>query len=44
MKKRETIEVKNEADTMVYNTEKQLQEHAAKIPDNVKEQVQNDIT
>lgn len=42
--KKETIEIKNEADSMVYQTEKQLQEHAAKIPDNVKEQVQNDIT
>lgn len=42
--KKETIELKNEADSMIYQTEKQLQEHAAKIPDNVKEQVQNDIT
>jgi molecular chaperone DnaK len=42
--KKETIELKNEADSMVYQTEKQLQEHAAKIPDNVKEQVQGDIT
>lgn len=42
--RRETIELKNEADSMIYQTEKQLQEHAAKIPDNVKEQVQNDIT
>lgn len=42
--KRETIELKNEADTMIYQTEKQLQEHSAKIPDTVKEQVRNDIT
>jgi molecular chaperone DnaK len=42
--KKELIEVKNEADSMVYQTEKQLSEHAAKIPDNVKEQVNNDIT
>lgn len=43
-KKKESIEVKNEADTMVYNTEKQLQEHGDKIPDSVKEQVRGDIT
>lgn len=42
--KRQTIELKNEADSMVYQTEKQLVEHAARIPDNVKEQVNNDIT
>ena len=42
--KRETIELKNEADSMIYQTEKQLVEHAAKIPDNVKEQINNDIT
>ena len=42
--KKETIELKNESDSMIYQTEKQLQEHAAKIPDNVKEQVQGDIT
>lgn len=42
--RRETIEIKNEADSMVYQTEKQLQEHSARIPDNVKEQVRNDIT
>lgn len=44
MKKKEAIEVKNEADTMIYNTEKQLQEHSARIPDNVKDDVRNDIT
>lgn len=42
--KKETIEIKNEADSMVYQTEKQLQEHSDKIPDNVKEQVNNDIS
>jgi molecular chaperone DnaK len=42
--KRETIELKNEADSMIYQTEKQLVEHTAKIPDNVKEQINNDIT
>lgn len=41
--KRETIEIKNEADSMIYQTEKQLQEHAAKIPETVKTQVNGDI-
>ena len=31
-KRREAIDLKNEADQCVYNTEKQLQEHSAKIP------------
>ena len=35
-KRRETIDLKNESDSMVYNTEKQLQEHGARIPDSVK--------
>ena len=42
-KRREVIDLKNESDTMSYNTEKQLQEHGAKIPDSVKTQVRNDI-
>ena len=29
---------------MIYNTEKQLQEHDDKIPQNVKDQVNGDIT
>ena len=43
-KRRELIDLKNEADSMAYNTEKQLQEHGARIPDSVKTQVRNDIT
>jgi len=43
-KKKEAIEVKNEADTMIYQTEKQLSEHKDKIPQNVYDQVQGDIT
>ena len=43
-KRRELIDMKNEADTMAYNTEKQLQEHGARIPDSVKDQVRGDIT
>jgi molecular chaperone DnaK len=42
-KKKEGIEIKNEADTLIYNTEKQLQEHGAKIPQSVKDQVNGDI-
>lgn len=42
-KKKDAIEIKNEADTMIYQTEKQFQEHGAKIPQNVKDQVNGDI-
>lgn len=42
-KRKEAIEIKNEADSMIYNTEKQLQEQADNIPENVKEQVNADI-
>jgi molecular chaperone DnaK (HSP70) len=45
-KRRETIDLKNEADTYVYNTEKQekqLQEHGGRIPDSVKDQVRGDM-
>ena len=41
---KKTIELKNEADNYIYNTEKQLQEHSARIPDNVKDQVRGDIS
>lgn len=43
-KRRELIDLKNEADTYTYNTDKQLQEHASRIPDSVKDQVRADIT
>jgi molecular chaperone DnaK len=42
-KRRELIDLKNESDTLSYNTQKQLQEHGARIPDSVKTQVRNDI-
>lgn len=42
-KRRETIDLKNEADTYIYNTEKQLQEHGGRIPDSVKDQVRGDV-
>lgn len=43
-KRRELIDMKNESDTMVYNTDKQLQEHASRIPDTVKDQIRGDIS
>ena len=43
-RRRETIDLKNEAHQAVFNTEKQLQEHADKIPQNVKDQITGDIT
>merc|ERR1712228_805076 len=43
-KRREAIDLKNESDQAIYNTEKQLTEHSDKIPQNVKDQVNGDIT
>jgi len=42
-KKREGIEIRNEADTLMYNTEKSLEEHKAKIPPTDVEEIQRDI-
>merc|ERR1711937_325773 len=42
--KKEMIDLKNEADQYVYNTEKQLTEHSARLPDSVKDQVRGDIS
>jgi len=44
VKRREMIDLKNEADQSTYNVEKQLQEHSAKIPQNIKDQINADIT
>merc|ERR1712127_777115 len=44
MQRKETIDLKNEADQAIFNTEKQLQEHSDKIPQNVKDQINGDIT
>jgi molecular chaperone DnaK len=41
---RKVIDLKNEADQFVYNTEKQLTEHSARIPQNIKDQVRGDIS
>jgi molecular chaperone DnaK len=42
-KKKEMIEMKNEAESLTYNTEKQLKENDAKIPQDVKDRIRNDI-
>ena len=44
MKRKEMIDLKNESDSLTYQTEKQLQEHGSKIPDSVKDQIRNDIS
>ena len=36
--------MKNEADQCIYNTEKQVSEHKAKIPQNIQDQITADIT
>lgn len=41
---RKMIDLKNEADQFIYNTEKQLVEHSARIPQNVKDDVKKDIS
>jgi molecular chaperone DnaK len=42
-KRRETVEVRNQADSLVYSTEKFLGENDEKIPDEVKTEVQADL-
>ena len=41
---KKTVSLKNDADQYIYQTEKQLQEHGDKIPQNVKDQIQGDIS
>jgi molecular chaperone DnaK len=41
--RRETIETRNQADGLVYSTEKFLSENGEKIPDDVKTEVQSDV-
>lgn len=38
-KKKETVEVRNNADALVFNLEKQMREHDAKIPDDLKKKI-----
>jgi molecular chaperone DnaK len=42
-KRKEMIEMKNEGESLIYNTEKQLKENEAKIPQDVKDRIRNDI-
>jgi molecular chaperone DnaK len=41
---KKTIDLKNEADQYIYNTDKQLVEHGARLPQSVKDQVRGDIS
>ncbi len=43
-KRRETVEIRNQADTLIYGTEKNLQEHGDKIPEEEKTKIQEAIT
>ncbi len=42
-KKREAVDTRNEADALIFNLEKQMREHDAKIPDDVKKTVNTDM-
>ncbi len=42
-KRRETVETRNQADSLVYSTEKFLSENADKLPEDVKTEVQGDV-
>jgi molecular chaperone DnaK len=42
-KRRETVEVRNQADQLVYTTEKFLADNAEKLPEDVKTEVQADV-
>ena len=42
-RRRQTVEARNQADGLVYSTEKFLAENAEKIPDEVKTEVQSDV-
>ncbi|QZY28896.1 molecular chaperone DnaK [Nocardioides coralli] len=42
-KRRETVETRNQADSLVYSTEKFLEENSEKIPEDVKTEVQADV-
>jgi molecular chaperone DnaK len=42
-KRRESVETRNQADSLVYTTEKFLADNADKIPDDVKTEVQADV-
>lgn len=43
-KKRESVDVRNQADALVFNLEKQMREHDAKLDDETKKTINTDIT
>jgi len=43
-KKRETVDVRNQADTIIHTTEKNLKEHGSKISDTDKKAIENGIS
>jgi molecular chaperone DnaK len=42
-KRKEMVEIKNEAESLIYNTEKQLRENDAKLPQDIKDRIKSDI-
>ncbi len=42
-KRKEQIEIRNRADSLVYQTEKQLSEHGDKLPDNIRKPVEEGV-
>jgi molecular chaperone DnaK len=42
-KRKEVVDVKNESESLVFQAEKALQEHAEKVPANIKEEIQSSI-
>ena len=38
------VEMKNEAESLIYNTEKQLRENDAKLPQDIKDRIRADIS
>ena len=40
-KKRETVDVRNQADTLIHSTEKNLKEHGSKISENEKKAMED---
>lgn len=42
-KRKELIEMKNEAESLIYNSEKQLRENDSKLPQDIKDRIRNDI-
>lgn len=41
--KKEMVELKNEAESLIYNTEKQLRENDSKIGQDIKDRIRSDI-